>query len=183
MVPDIWLTLYNFDAYRVDAYKFCSYFQGAEDGDVSDNVSTVADDFVAPKTTILIEENNENKENETGSVKSCVLTTGGQLSGQNAKKPNQPRLNRAHSCGSLFSLKERALLRQKLSSHVTAAFWDILSTTNAVTSAAADLNFAAKTATSTEVNAKKQQDLTLALKSNPLAVFQLQSTSRCCNLC
>ena len=137
---------------------------GGTDGDVSDNVSTVADDFSsapAPLTTktILIEDK-ENR-SETTSVKSCVVTN---------KKPQHPRLNRAHSCGSLFSLKERALLRKKLSSHVTAAFLDILSNTN-VTSEVA------------EVNKKQENSLALALKTNPLAVFQLQSTSRCCNLC
>ena len=152
---------------------------GGTDGDVSDNVSTVADDFSAPPLPLLSHNPTmtksiliEDKENqttclsETTSVKSCVVTT----SGSSNKKPQHPRLNRAHSCGSLFSLKERALLRKKLSSHVTAAFLDILSnSTNA-------------SEVVTEVNKKQQTDLTLALKTNPLAVFQLQS-SRCCNLC
>ena len=137
---------------------------GGTDGDVSDNVSTVADDFAPPPLTtktILIEDKENHTLSETTSVKSCVVTT--------SKKPQHPRLNRAHSCGSLFSLKERALLRKKLSSHVTAAFLDILSNTNV-------------SASEVEVNKKQQTDLTLALKTNPLAVFQLQS-SRCCNLC
>ena len=152
---------------------------GGTDGDVSDNVSTVADDFSTPNPllscpnttttkSILIEdkENQTTCLSETTSVKSCVVTT----SSSSNKKPQHPRLNRAHSCGSLFSLKERALLRKKLSSHVTAAFLDILSnSTNA-------------SEVVTEVNKKQQTDLTLALKTNPLAVFQLQS-SRCCNLC
>ena len=136
----------------------------------------MADDFVASvpsvvttKTICIEDKENRQSCSETTSVKSCSVVN----SGSNKRPREQPRLNRAHSCGSLFSLKERALLRQKLSSHVTAAFWDILSSTNAVTSEAVS---------AMEVN-KKQQDLTLALKTNPLAVFQLQSTSRCCNLC
>jgi hypothetical protein len=168
----------------------------------------VADDFVAnlPTKTICIEatEAAEDKENnqglqpqsfsETTSVKSCsvVNNNNNNSSSTNGKRP---RLNRAHSCGSLFSLKERALLRQKLSSHVTAAFWDILQgSTNAVTgssvTSSGHLEHAGHTCnghvghSAIEVNHKKQQqDLTLALKTNPLAVFQLQSTSRCCNLC
>ena len=176
--------------------------EAAEDGDVSDNVSTVADDFVAnlPTKTICIEaedkENNQGRRpqsfSETTSVKSCsvVNNNNNNSSSSNGKRP---RLNRAHSCGSLFSLKERALLRQKLSSHVTAAFWDILqSSTNAVTGSSVTSSGHLEAGhtcngvghSAMEVNHKKQQqDLTLALKTNPLAVFQLQSTSRCCNLC
>ncbi len=151
--------------------------EAAEDGDVSDNVSTVADDFVAPilipVTKQFIIEDKENQNGETTSVKSMVTN----------KKQPQPRLNRAHSCGSLFSLKERALLRKKLSSTVTAAFLDILSS---AASAKAHGNVNGVVTSEAEVK-QKQQDLAaaaqLALKTNPLAVFQLQSTSRCCNLC
>ena len=138
--------------------------QTAEDGDISDNVST--DGFglgTALTTKTIIIEDKENLLNrscsETTSVKSCIVTS----------KKSQPHLHRAHSCGSLFSLKERALLRKKLSSHVTAAFWDILS----------------HSATASEVEAvvakQNPPELSLALNSNPLAMFQ--STSRCCNLC
>ena len=181
-------------------FLFVDQNEAAEDGDVSDNVSTVADDFVAnlPTKTICIEA--EDKENqgrrpqsfsETTSVKSySVVSNKNTNSSSNGKRP---RLNRAHSCGSLFSLKERALLRQKLSSHVTAAFWDILQgSTNAVTGTSVTSSGHLEAGhtcngvghSAMEVNHKKQQqDLTLALKTNPLAVFQLQSTSRCCNLC
>ena len=133
---------------------------------------------------------------ETTSVKSCSVVNNNNHSSTASNQGKRPRLNRAHSCGSLFSLKERALLRQKLSSHVTAAFWDILqSSTNVVTGGSSVVTSsglgleAGHTCngvghSAMEVNHKKQQqDLTLALKTNPLAVFQLQSTSRCCNLC
>ena len=176
--------------------------EAAEDGDVSDNVSTVADDFVAnlPTKTICIDaedkENNQGRRpqsfSETTSVKSCSVVNNN-INNSSNSNGKRPRLNRAHSCGSLFSLKERALLRQKLSSHVTAAFWDILqSSTNAVTGSSVTSSGHLEAGhtcngvghSAMEVNHKKQQqDLTLALKTNPLAVFQLQSTSRCCNLC
>ena len=188
------LTIIYFSFFSLDQNE------AAEDGDVSDNVSTVADDFVANLPTYQICIEAEDKENqgrrpqsfsETTSVKSCsVVNNNNNNSSSNGKRP---RLNRAHSCGSLFSLKERALLRQKLSSHVTAAFWDILqSSTNAVTGSSVTSSGHLEAGhtcngvghSAMEVNHKKQQqDLTLALKTNPLAVFQLQSTSRCCNLC
>ena len=193
---NVLLTIIYFSFFSLDQNE------AAEDGDVSDNVSTVADDFVAnlPTKTICIEaedkENNQGRRpqsfSETTSVKSCsvVNNNNNNSSSSNGKRP---RLNRAHSCGSLFSLKERALLRQKLSSHVTAAFWDILqSSTNAVTGSSVTSSGHLEAGhtcngvghSAMEVNHKKQQqDLTLALKTNPLAVFQLQSTSRCCNLC
>jgi len=92
--------------------------EAAEDGDVSDNVSTVADDFVASvpsvvttKTICIEDKENRQSCSETTSVKSCSLHTN---SNKSRPRGDQPRLNRAHSCGSLFSLKERALLRQKV---------------------------------------------------------------------
>lgn len=132
--------------------------ENTNDGDISDNVS-IKEDF----KRIIIDTADKENCSESTSVKSLVYS----------KTKREPRLNRAHSCGSLFSLKERALLRKKLSNTVTAAFWDILSSAAAAKEA--------------EVN--KQQPVntaelaSLALKTNPLAVFQLHSTSRCCNLC
>ena len=135
---------------------------------------------VVTKTICIEDKENRQSCSETTSVKSCSLNTN--TSNKRGHRGDQPRLNRAHSCGSLFSLKERALLRQKLSSHVTAAFWDILSSTSNAVANSANEN-CHMTSAIQEVNKKTQQDLTLALKTNPLAVFQLQSTSRCCNLC
>jgi hypothetical protein len=144
----------------------------AEDGDVSDNVSTVADDFSNNMKIIEIKAMLEDKENsfdDTTSVKSCCDGL------YRRPRKKQPLLHRAHSCGSLFSLKERALLRRRLGSHLTsavgAAFWDIIS------------NTATTSEVVVEAAANKQPDLTMSLNTNPLAVFQIQSTSRCCSLC
>merc|ERR1711988_270734 len=82
---------------------------------------------------------------ETTSVKSCHVgfnhVSSSNSTTNSTKTKSQPHLHRAHSCGSLFSLKERALLRKKLSSHVTAAFWDILSH-SAATVAASEVEVA-----------------------------------------
>ena len=134
--------------------------------------------------TIVIED----KENitsalasETTSVKSCgVMNNHVSSSSATSKTKSQPHLHRAHSCGSLFSLKERALLRKKLSSHVTAAFWDILSHSAATAVASTEVEVAGVVTGKSSV-VVNPPDLSLALNSNPLAMFQ--STSRCCNLC
>lgn len=103
---------------------------------------------------------------ETTSVKSCDLRN---------NKERKHVLHRAHSCGSLFSLKERALLRRKLSNaHFGVAattIWDLMKSEE---SAKAVVN-----------KSGLQNELTLALTaaSSPLTVFNIQGTSRCCNLC
>ena len=138
--------------------------------------------------TIVIED----KENitsalasETTSVKSCGVmnnhvSSSSATTSFSSKAKSQPHLHRAHSCGSLFSLKERALLRKKLSSHVTAAFWDILSHSAATAVASTEVEVAGVVTGKSSV-VVNPPDLSLALNSNPLAMFQ--STSRCCNLC
>ena len=132
--------------------------------------------------TIVIEdkENITSAASETTSVKSCGVMNSHVSSSTSSKTKSQPHLHRAHSCGSLFSLKERALLRKKLSSHVTAAFWDILSH-SAATAVASDHVEVAGVVTGKSSVVVNPPDLSLALNSNPLAMFQ--STSRCCNLC
>ena len=135
--------------------------------------------------TIVIEdkENNFTSEiSETTSIKSCHVNN------SKTTKSQPHHLHRAHSCGSLFSLKERALLRKKLSSHVTAAFWDILSHSAAAESFGGKIQTASEVEVAGVVTGKSSAivvnppDLSLALNSsNPLAMFQ--STSRCCNLC
>ena len=125
--------------------------------------------------TIVIEDKENNftsAASETTSVKSCHV---------NSKTKSQPHLHRAHSCGSLFSLKERALLRKKLSSHVSAAFWDILSHSAATAVSASEVEVAGIVTGKSSAIVVNPPDLSLALNSNPLAMFQ--STSRCCNLC
>ena len=134
--------------------------------------------------TIVIEdkENITSAASETTSVKSCGVMNNHVSSSattSSSKTKSQPHLHRAHSCGSLFSLKERALLRKKLSSHVTAAFWDILSH-SAATAVASEVEVAGVVTGKSSV-VVNPPDLSLALNSNPLAMFQ--STSRCCNLC
>jgi hypothetical protein len=104
---------------------------------------------------------------ETTSVKSCDVAP------LRNNKERKHVLHRAHSCGSLLSLKERALLRRKLSNAhygVAATFWDLIKTS--------------EESAKTNKNGL-QNELTLALTaaSNPLTVFNLQGTSRCCNLC
>ena len=104
---------------------------------------------------------------ETTSVKSCDVAP------LRNNKERKHVLHRAHSCGSLFSLKERALLRRKLSNAhfgVATTFWDLIKTTEE---------------TSKANKSGLQNELTLALTaaSSPLTVFNLQGTSRCCNLC
>ncbi len=160
----------------------------AADGDVSDNVSTVApDEDTTTKTKIieikslLMEDNvGSNLNDETTSVKSCYEPIHYNTTcyhGNNNNMKQKPLLHRAHSCGSLFSLKERALLRRRLGSHLTsavgAAFWDIIN----------NANVEDKTGVSRRA-AESGLTLTLTTASpNPLAVLQLQNTSRCCSLC
>lgn len=112
---------------------------------------------------LIMEDKENNKDSSSSSIKSEAIR---------GRRPQPPKLHRAHSCGSLFSLKERALLRKKLSSHVTAAFWDILSQSaaSAVSSEVVEV-----------IKPTPASDLTIALNTNPLSV--IQGTSRCCNLC
>ena len=136
------------------------------------------------KTIVIEDKENNFTSSETTSVKSCHVgfnhVSSSNSTTNSTKTKSQPHLHRAHSCGSLFSLKERALLRKKLSSHVTAAFWDILSHSAATAVAASEVEVAGVVTGKSSV-VVNQPDLSLALNSNPLAMFQ--STSRCCNLC
>ncbi len=113
-----------------------------DEGDVSDNVSTTvaepSDDLSDFRTNNVVLEIVKptlqrlriNKRafdrDETTSVKSCDVAP------LRNNKERKHVLHRAHSCGSLFSLKERALLRRKLSNAhfgVATTFWDLIKTT------------------------------------------------------
>lgn len=162
--------------------------EDGDEGDVSDNVSTTVaepqDDLADFKPNQFVLELTSTKpttqrlrinkrafngsdRDETTSVKSCDVAP------LRNNKERKHVLHRAHSCGSLFSLKERALLRRKLSNAhfgVAATFWDLIKTSEE---------------TSKVNKSGLQNELTLALTaaSSPLTVFNLQSTSRCCSLC
>jgi len=126
------------------------------------------------------DEGEEERMNDRASTKSCdvgglMLRRRGSSQGKNvttgsssvvtstAAKCKRPLL-RAHSCGSLMSLKERALLSR-----------NILELWKSGGSAAA---LEANTAEATSPAAAA-----LGLASTPLTVLQLQTSSRCCSLC
>jgi hypothetical protein len=94
--------------------------------------------------------------------------------GESNAKPKKP-LARAHSCGSLLSLRERTLLKRNL-----PVLYDILKVTTAAVTAESAKDPSTK---------QQQQQITLnlaaaaAVVGNPLAVFQLNHVSRCCSLC
>lgn len=168
-----------------------------EMGELSDDVATLPDDSLDPRQDMLDalenarnlqESKDDDQENEhaivsrtileiydpkkytrrdsdpdeTGSTKSCFTTVMSRVS----QKPRKP-LHRAHSCGSLMGLKERALLSKNL-----PVIWDILKAANARGTAAS------------QVSSQGEFSLNLAAATNPITtMFQIQSTSRCCNLC
>jgi hypothetical protein len=96
----------------------------------------------------------------TRSVKSCDLRN---------NKERKHVLHRAHSCGSLFSMKERALLRRKLSNAhfgmAATTIWDLIKTSEESTAKAVN-------------KSGLQNELTLALTaaSSPLTVFNIQGS-------
>ena len=105
----------------------------------------------------------EETSEETSSIKSCDVTSLRRIK-------QHRRLHRAHSCGSLMSLKERsAILGRNL-----PVLWDFLAATGNVVESASSGDSAKTTS----------ENLTLQLAaSNPITMLQLQGTSRCCNLC
>jgi hypothetical protein len=164
-----------------------------DEGDISDNVSTTVaetgddlsdfrpnndlSDFrtnnlvleiVQPTMQRLRINKRAFDRDETTSVKSCDVAP------LRNNKERKHVLHRAHSCGSLFSLKERALLRRKLSNahfgYAATTIWDLIKTSEESSKAS---------------KSGLQNELTLALTgtSSPLTVFNIQGTSRCCNLC
>lgn len=118
----------------------------------------------------MLDRRNENNSlDETTSVKSCEVI--------GARK--KPLLHRAHSCGSLFSLKERALLRTRLTS-VPVAFWDFWEEQQ---NGHNNKNGGQNLKRPPDALALTLAAAATAAASNPLTVLQLQGTSRCCSLC
>ena len=117
---------------------------------------------------------------ETASTKSCDVLSLSHLrataavAAAAARQQHRKPLHRAHSCGSLMSLKERAMLAKNLQPLLWDPF-DFLkgSAVPALNADAAGENAGTK-------------DITLGLASaaaTPLTILQLQNSSRCCNLC
>ncbi|TRY76929.1 hypothetical protein TCAL_10621 [Tigriopus californicus] len=145
----------------LDALENARNLQGSKDDDQENEHSivsrTILEIYDPKKYT-----RRDSDPDETGSTKSCFTTVMSRVS----QKPRKP-LHRAHSCGSLMGLKERALLSKNL-----PVIWDILKAANARGSA------------STQVSSQGEFSLQLAAATNPITtMFQIQSTSRCCNLC
>lgn len=113
---------------------------------------------------------------ETMSSKSCDIARHHKINSSNVNnscfvysaKTRRP-LHRAHSCGSLMSLKERALLSKRLPQ---ALLWDIFNEGSGGDNDPDD-----------EAAAEAAKDLALTIVSNPLAVLRWQGASKCCNLC
>ena len=123
---------------------------------------------------------------ETASTKSCDVLSLNHLRAtaavavaaaarhhqQHEKKP----LHRAHSCGSLMSLKEKAMMAKNLQ----PLLWDPFELLKGAGAAVPALN------EDTGATGVGKKDITLGLATaaaTPLTILQLQSSSRCCNLC